>query len=109
MSGADGASAKQLREEIMPVGCDHKRYSCAEVGCIGDPGALTERQLWEMTKEADAEDAKLAFEELTRRGVSGWCQSCRSRCFVLNGHCRGCGGIALATVPAEQRSEGGGT
>jgi hypothetical protein len=80
----------------MPVGCDHKRYSCAEVGCIGDPGALTEARLWEMTKSDDREDAHLASLELVKRGVLGWCPACRSRCFVLDGKCRGCGGVALA-------------
>lgn len=89
----------------MPVGCDHKRYSCAEVGCIGDPGALTERRLWEMTKSDDKNDAHLATLELVRRGVLGWCQVCCSRCFVLNGHCRGCGCLAQTTLPAEQRSD----
>ena len=74
----------------MPVGCDHKRYSCAEVGCIGDPGALSERRLWEISKSND-EDARLADQELSRRGLLGWCPACRSRCFVLYGNCRGCG------------------
>lgn len=80
----------------MPVGCDHKRYSCAEVGCIGDPGALTEARLWEMTKSDDKEDAHLASLELVKRGVLGWCPACRSRCFTTgtNGNCRGCGGQA---------------
>ena len=84
----------------MPMDCDHKRYSCAEVGCIGDPGALKESRLWEISKSNDHDDAKIADEELVRRGVLGWCPHCRSRCFTtgVNGHCRGCGGVAISTT-----------
>lgn len=76
----------------MATDCDHKRYSCAEVGCIGDPPSVPEVQLWEMAfRGTDAEDAQTAKRELRRRGVLGWCPSCKTDCFVLNGTCRGCG------------------
>ena len=91
----------------MPAGCDHKRYSCAEVGCIGDPGALTESRLWEITKGDDREDAHVASQELVKRGVLGWCPACNSRCFVLYGTCRGCGHKA-DPLPAEQVKGGEG-
>lgn len=93
----------------MPVDCDHPRHSCAEVGCIGDPSALSERELWLMTRNPDAEAARVARTELVRRGVLGWCPSCRSPCFVLFGNCRGCGGRAEAALPDEQPAEAGET
>jgi hypothetical protein len=53
----------------MSAGCDHKRYSCAEVGCIGDPGGLSEERLREIVAGDDAEDAETARMELAMRGV----------------------------------------